>query len=470
MKKQQIEIKKTNKTLIKPKKKKLKWFFLGLFWIILVIFIFLFTLKSLGFLNFTKIVQNVSWISAEKIKDLKKKNGRINILVVWRWWMRNDAPNLTDSIILVSIIPDKKIVTMFSIPRDLYVKYGKYGKWKINEIYAYSLRKYWKVPKAMWILEEKIEEITWEKINYYINLDFNWFVNIVDNLWWLTINVPETIVDRQYPRWIGYTTFILRKWERLIDWETALKYARSRHSTSDFDRSKRQQIIIKALKEKINDLWFFESAWTVKDFYSSYKTYFKTDLTFKEVASIWLYLKEIPKENIVSFNLNNSCSFGWTRCKTGWFLYVPARASFWWLSVLLPEWANYKNISNYDLIQKFTNIIFNYPELYINKTEIWVYNSVWIPGLASRFAWNLKKYWFSVKQKNIWNVKDKKYNETVINYNNIKKYNKTFIVLQFFLFGNIEKTDFPIYSEDNETKIEIIIWEDYKELIKTLEQ
>ncbi len=470
MNKQNIEIKQNNKIVIKPKKKKLKWFFLGLFWVLLIIFIFISVLKSLWFLNVTEIVQNVSWISAEKIKNLKKKNGRINILVVWRWWARNDAPNLTDSIILVSIIPDKKIVTMFSIPRDLYVKYGKYGKWKINEIYSYWLGKYWETDKAMSILEKKVEEITWEKINYYVNLDFDWFVNIIDNLWWLNVQVPETIVDREYPRWIGYTTFILRKWKRLLDWETALKYARSRHSTSDFDRSKRQQLIIKSLKEKINELWFFESATTIKDFYSSYKKYFKTNLTFKEVASIWLYLKDIPKENILSFNLNNTCSFGVARCKMGWFLYVPERALFWWLSVLLPVWADITNVSNYDLIWKFTNIVFNHPEIYINKTKIWIYNSVWVPGLATRFAWNLKKYWFSVDLKNIWNVREKKYDETVINYNNIKTFNKTFIVLWYFVYWNVKKTDFPLYSKNNETKIEIIIWKDYKNLIENLEK
>ena len=72
--------------------------------------------------------------------------------------------------------------------------------------------------------------------------------------------------------------------------------------------------------------------------------------------------------------------------------------------------------------------------------------------------------------KNIWNVKDKKYNQTIINYNNIKASDKTLMVLWYFIYWEINKTDFPIYSNFEKTKIEIIIWKDYKRIIDTLEK
>ncbi len=467
MEKQEININKNNKKLKIKKRSKLKAFFLVLFWVFLILFIFSIIIKSFWIIE---VAENLTWIKAENVKKLKKKNWRINILVIWRWWIRNDAPNLTDSIILLSIDIEKKYVTMFSIPRDLYVEYLWKRRWKINELYVRWLQRGYSKDKAMKLLEKKVEEITWEKINYYANIDFNWFVKIIDSLWWLDIYVPETIYDKKYPKWRWYTTFILTKWHKHISWEIALKYARSRHSTSDFDRSKRQQIILKALKEKISSLWFLDSASAIKNFYNTYKKYLKTDLTFKEVASIWLYLKKIPKENFLSFNLNNSCSFWYTRCKTWWFLYTPLKDSFWWLSVLLPSTSSYKNISNYDEIQKFTNLIFNYPEFFKEKVEISILNSVWIPWLATRFLWDLKKYWFKISLKNIWNIKDKKYDETIIFYNNIKQDNKVLTILSWFIFTNLEKKNFPVYSKNPETKIEVILWKDYKNYLNYLEK
>jgi len=106
----------------------------------------------------------------------------------------------------------------------------------------------------MKVLEEKIEEITGEKIDYYVNLDFEGFIKIVDLVDGVDVSVEENLVDYDYPNGRGgYTTFVLRKGNWTLDGETALKYARSRHSTSDFDRSLRQQQIISALKKKITE-------------------------------------------------------------------------------------------------------------------------------------------------------------------------------------------------------------------------
>lgn len=77
-------------------------------------------------------------------------------------------------------------------------------------------------------------------------IDFAGFKDIINILGGISIDVPESILDREYPdnNW-GYMTFQVQKGLQNFDGDTALKYARSRHSTSDFDRSNRQQLIIK---------------------------------------------------------------------------------------------------------------------------------------------------------------------------------------------------------------------------------
>jgi polyisoprenyl-teichoic acid--peptidoglycan teichoic acid transferase len=101
-------------------------------------------------------------------------------------------------------------------------------------------------------LAAKVSEITGQSINHYLVVDFRGFQKIVDVLGGVEVDVPHDLIDRMYPvdGQDRYTTLIIRMGLQHFDGSTALKYARSRHSTSDFDRSERQQAIIKAIKEK----------------------------------------------------------------------------------------------------------------------------------------------------------------------------------------------------------------------------
>jgi LCP family protein required for cell wall assembly len=101
-------------------------------------------------------------------------------------------------------------------------------------------------------LAAKVSEITGQSINHYLVVDFRGFQKIVDVLGGVEVDVPHDLIDRMYPvdGQDRYTTLIIRSGPQYFDGSTALKYARSRHSTSDFDRSERQQIIIKAIKER----------------------------------------------------------------------------------------------------------------------------------------------------------------------------------------------------------------------------
>jgi len=93
----------------------------------------------------------------------------------------HDAPNLTDTIILASLNTKYDAVTLFSIPRDLYVTYPDSKKTgKINGIYEYFLSQGNDV--AIGKIEEKISEITNQEIDYYVNIDFQGFITIIDIL------------------------------------------------------------------------------------------------------------------------------------------------------------------------------------------------------------------------------------------------------------------------------------------------
>ena len=178
-----------------------------------------------------------------------EREGRINVLLVGVPGGDHDGPDLTDSILFISVNTKDKKIDMFSIPRDLYVEIPGFGYNKINA--AYSLGKNYQLAGGgIDVLKDVVESIVGQKIDYYAKVDFDGFVQAVDALGGVDVTVDEDIYDYLYPDgYGGYTPFSLSAGKQHLDGETALKFARSRQTTSDFDRSKRQQKVIMAMKE-----------------------------------------------------------------------------------------------------------------------------------------------------------------------------------------------------------------------------
>jgi len=460
-----------NKKKIKIKRTNV--FFWNLIWattIVIVFFIGFYLVNAISNINFENFwgidYKTLNYESNVNKSNLNKSN-KINILITWRWWWNHDAPNLTDTIILASLDTKNNIMTMLSIPRDFYVEYPNNNTWKINEMYRLFTKKYWSEKRWMWALEDKITQITWEKIDFYIDVDFQGFIKLIDTFWWVDIDVPDWFIDKKFPDWKGsYTTFMLKKWSWTLDWNVALKYVRSRHSTSDFDRSLRQQQVISSLKDKILSKWLFDNIYNIKKLYNIFDKYIKTDLDIQTLVKLWFIWKSMKNLKILSFNLNDSCFFGTDVCNTGWFLYDPQRIYYNWAAVLLPEWVDKNNLNNYTSLYDFTNLIFNHRSIYVSKYKINVLNSLKINFLASEIADNFKKYWFNIPRKNsIWNTW-KAFKKSTIYYNNIDKNSETLKALRkFFKWEFLEKST-TIYGNESDVKIEIIIWKDYKKVFK----
>lgn len=395
---------------------------------------------------------------------------KINILVTGIGGGDHDGANLTDTIIFASLHPESKTVSMLSLPRDLYVEYPLGGRGKINEIYMRSVLKKESSEQAMGKLGDKLREITGEKMDHYISIDFDGFTKFIDLLWGIEVNVPEELIDREYPdnNW-GYMTFAIQKWPQILDGATALKYARSRHSTNDFDRSLRQQLVIKAVKDKLFSMDILTSPTKIKSLYYAVISHIKTDLTMGQLASLALFAKDVPTENILSFNLNDSCFQGLAYCERGGFLYTPLRELFGGASVLLPDGATPGHIDAYGDIAKFANLIFNYPLMFLENPEITIINSTRSSGIANRIALNLKKFGFNVPDRDsIGSTKDP-YDKTQVfatwdatNKIGIDPASKTLEALSLFIFAPQQSVPMNKYSKTPSPKIEVVLGKDYK--------
>jgi hypothetical protein len=222
-----------------------------------------------------------------------------------------------------------------------------------------------------------------------------------------------------------------------LDGDTALKYARSRHSTSDFARSLRQQAIIEGIKDKI-----LETGLDIKmapALYDQYKTHVTTNVSLQEMLWSVQYVKTL--DNFSSFGFTTNCSFqNYQRMPAACFLYHPVRDQFGGASVILPMGATANRPQNYATIQNFTQFILSHPEFVHQKARIEIINGIdkalarskgmsTVP-FAGQLAVKLKRYGFDViKTENADSPLDASY----IVVNALGEYSATLEAIQTFI-------------------------------------
>ena len=396
--------------------------------------------------------------------------GQINFLILgcwgedWPWWW------LTDTIMIASYNPKLKTVTFLSIPRDLYIENKEVGyKWKINWLFAAvylrnkeKLGKQAAIDLAAKVLERQVKQITDVDIQKYVLVTFKWFVNFINILDWIDVNVPYTLIDTRYPTYDWWrTTIKFVKWHRHMNWRDALIYARSRHSTSDFSRAQRQQQIIKAVIHKLLSTDTLFDIDKIKKLYFQFKNMVYTDLTFKEILWLARYLDNI--KHFFSFVYSADCDrSSWKLVQPGCLLYYPPRDLFNGISVLLPIWATPSNPSYYKNMKLFAFLVIYNQWFLLEHAPISIYNWIdrrlilrkywWYKPLASDLAKKLKIYAF-----NVIDVKNAKkvYSGTVVYLADKDKYLNTLNVLPIF------DLNFEVLTWSNTTGLNIILWNDY---------
>ncbi|MFN8634451.1 MAG: LCP family protein [Chloroflexota bacterium] len=172
------------------------------------------------------------------------KQSRLNILLLGIDH-RDDEPvegSRSDTIMVVSIDPPSKSVVLISLPRDLYVSIPGYYQQRINVAHAVG---------GPALVAQTIQANFGMKIDYFARVDFTGFEQVVDAVGGVIIDVERPVKDDEYPTEdYGVMRLFIPPGPVLLDGKTALMYARSRHSESDFGRAKRQQRVLVALRER----------------------------------------------------------------------------------------------------------------------------------------------------------------------------------------------------------------------------
>ncbi|MBN2388908.1 MAG: LCP family protein [Anaerolineales bacterium] len=178
---------------------------------------------------------------------------RVSVLFIgldYRDWLEGQGPPRSDTMIVLTIDPLSRTAGMLSIPRDLWVTIPGFGYGKINT--AYSLGEAYNVPGGgPGLAMRTVENVIGVPVQYYAQVDFSTFSDIVGTIGGVEIYVEEEMsIDIEGP---GNTIYLEPGWHH-FDGSQTLAYARARNTEGgDVDRARRQQQVIMALRDKILD-------------------------------------------------------------------------------------------------------------------------------------------------------------------------------------------------------------------------
>ncbi|MBI5913074.1 LCP family protein [Candidatus Azambacteria bacterium] len=231
-----------------------------------------------------------------------REESRINILLLGlRGDTGEDAGDyLTDTIIVLSIKTNEDKAALFSIPRDLYVRIPGYNQMeKINHAYAYGMQIQGDGLRLATLTVQRVSGIN---IDHAVAIDFSTFRGLIDAVGGIDVYVPADFTESS--QW-GYE-FRVPKGMNHMDSETALYYARSRYSTNDFDRARRQQDIITALGKKIMTLGILTNPIAINRTLNTVALGVRTDIDFISMLGLARYAKVITQGNLERFVFDDS--------------------------------------------------------------------------------------------------------------------------------------------------------------------
>ncbi|MFA7309104.1 MAG: LCP family protein [Patescibacteria group bacterium] len=373
------------------------------------------------------------------LERLSEGDRRVNILLLGMGGGNHPGGELTDTIMVASIDVKNKSVAMISVPRDLYIPVKSFDHAKINSVYSLGKESFESEDRAIALVKETVSDFLGVPIHYYVRVDFAGFEKIIDLLGGVTVDVKKDLYDGEFPDkdMEGYDAYFISKGIHTLNGEDALKYARSRHSTSDFDRARRQQDIIVASREAALKKENLLDIKKMNEILTVLAEHIRTDLQVGEIQALAKIAKTIPNQNFSSKVIDDG---------NEGLLYADRYEEMY---VLVPY------DDKFTSVHQFVKQYFKDPFLSMEESRIAVRNGSGVVGVGQKLADELKEGGFNIVDVS---NSEKKYTQTFMyDYsNNLKKY-----TIQF-LQNRLKQA--PVVQLDKEDKgydIEIIIGQDY---------
>ena len=182
----------------------------------------------------------------------------------------------TDTIMILSLNRVRKTAALISIPRDLFVYIPAYGMQRINS--AFSKGREIQYPGGGFpLFQDTIRYNFGLQVDRYVMMDFQGFKDMVNALDGIDVYVSRELTDKR----LGYNTFTLPAGDAHLDGATALWYSRSRYTTSDFDRQRRQQEVLQAIAQRLLSM---NALGNIPGIFQTFAQYVESDLTLDDLT------------------------------------------------------------------------------------------------------------------------------------------------------------------------------------------
>ncbi len=227
----------------------------------------------------------------------------------------------TDSIMLVMYNPDTQRAGLLSIPRDLWVAVPGYGYRRINEVDFLAERTDYPGGGPA-LLQRVLKENLGLSFDHYVRVHFDGFIRIVDALGGVEVVVDCPIEDIfPDPRNPEQTVHMkLEPGKVRLDGTMALLYSRSRLSTSDFDRARRQQQVMTGLWQQARRL---EILPRIPQLYRELNDAFVTDMGVEDVVRLARIAFSVEPQNVQAMVIKYPLVENW-RTPEGAAVLLPA--------------------------------------------------------------------------------------------------------------------------------------------------
>ncbi|HPS40465.1 MAG TPA: LCP family protein [Candidatus Woesebacteria bacterium] len=291
-------------------------------------------------------------INSDTNKIKAEDRTTLNVLLAGYGGAGHEGGFLSDIIQIAHFDFPKKQLTFISIPRDLYLS-AKDGKnYKVNALMSVGMSQGGGVSAGLELMQKSLSQITGLPIKYFIGIDFVGFQRTIGyELGSIEVNVAQVLDDPWYPiegaqldpcgfspeeiasMTATYSGFELEskftcRYKHLVyppgkvkmEGADALAYVRSRHSSSDYDRSRRQVEVLTAIRDKLFKLEVLKD---VPKYYEAFSQHVTTNLDLASVQYLVPLLINVDEFTIKSINLSPDNVLQNGKSSEGAFIVIP---------------------------------------------------------------------------------------------------------------------------------------------------
>ncbi|MBN2503318.1 MAG: LCP family protein [Anaerolineales bacterium] len=224
-------------------------------------------------------------------------DNQINILLLGSDKRPNGTAYRTDVILLLTLNTELGTVNVTSFPRDLYVFIPGWGMDRINTAH---FRGDFELVSLMFEYNFGVRP------DHYAMVSFSGFKQIIDLLGGIDVQVEKELTDHR----TGYNWYTVSPGTMHMDADTALWYVRSRKTTNDFDRTRRQQEVLQGIFMRLVSLDALSKA---PEIYDNLDEFVKTDLTFADMVPLLPLAGKVATDgsNINRYAINSEHVTSW---------------------------------------------------------------------------------------------------------------------------------------------------------------